>query len=502
MTEANKQRNSLVATGITGFDDIIGGGFSPRRLYLIEGDPGSGKTTLALQYLIEGRRLGERGLYVTLSETREELEAVAQSHDWSLEGIDICELIPSEASLLPEAQARMFHPSEVELSETTKAVLAEVERIEPTRVVFDSLSEMRLLAQSSLRYRRQILALKQFFSGRNCTVLLLDDRTSESADLQLHSLAHGVVALQQLAPEYGAERRRLRVIKMRGKPFRGGFHDFSILRGGLEVYPRLVAAEHRRAFAVGQLPSGVAAVDQLLGGGLDRGTSALLIGPAGSGKSSLALQYAVSAAERGEHAIVYTFDESLATLLRRMAGLGSDLAKHIESGLIVVQQIDPGELSPGEFIHRLRRGTEACGAKVVVIDSLNGYLSAMPEERFLIIQLHELLTYLGQQGVVTLLVVAQHGIVGSGMQTPVDASYLADTVVLFRYYEAEGGLHRAISVVKKRSGFHESTLRELRLSQQGISVGEPLTNFQGVLTGTPTFLSAAGVEPTSGGETQ
>jgi len=492
VAEANKQRNSLVATGITGFDDIIGGGFSPRRLYLIEGDPGSGKTTLALQYLLEGHQQGERGLYVTLSETREELEDVAQSHGWSLEGIDIFELIPSEESLLPEAQSRMFHPSEVELSETTKAVLAEVERIEPTRVVFDSLSEMRLLAQSPLRYRRQILALKQFFSGRNCTVLLLDDRTSESADLQLHSLAHGVVVLQQLAPEYGAERRRLRVVKMRGKRFRGGFHDFSILEGGLEVYPRLVASEHREPFPLGQLPSGVEEIDQLLGGGLDRGTSALLIGPAGSGKSSLALQYAVAAADRGEHVIVYTFDESLTTLSSRMAGLGIDLATHIESGRIDVQQIDPGELSPGEFIHRLRGETEAFAAKVVVIDSLNGYLSAMPEERFLIIQLHELLTYLGQRGVVTLLVVAQHGILGSGMQSPVDASYLADSVILFRYFESQGSLHRAISVVKKRSGFHEATLRELRLSPQGIWVGEPLTNFQGVLTGTPTFISKAG----------
>ncbi len=489
MAEVSKQRNSLVATGIAGFDDIIGGGFSPRRLYLIEGDPGAGKTTLALQYLMEGRQQGERGLYVTLSETREELEGVAQSHGWSLDGIDICELIPSEESLLPEAQSRMFHPSEVELSETTQAVLAEVERIEPTRVVFDSLSEMRLLAQSPLRYRRQILALKQFFSGRNCTVLLLDDRTSESADLQLHSLAHGVVVLQQLAPEYGAERRRLRVVKMRGKRFRGGFHDFSILEGGLEVYPRLVASEHREPFPVGQLPSGVEEIDQLLGGGLDRGTSALLMGPAGSGKSSLALQYAVAAAERGEHAIVYTFDESLTTLMTRMAGLGVDLAPHIKSGMINVQQIDPGELSPGEFVHRMRRGTESSGARVVVIDSLNGYLSAMPEERFLIIQLHELLTYLGQRGVVTLLVVAQHGILGSGMQTPVDASYLADSVILFRYFESKGSLHRAISVVKKRSGFHEATLRELRLSNRGIWVGEPLTGFQGVLTGTPTFIS-------------
>lgn len=492
MAEPSTQRPSLVATGISGFDDIIDGGFSPRRLYLVEGDPGSGKTTLALQYLIEGRRQGERGLYVTLSETREELTAVAQSHGWSLDGIDICELIPSEESLLPEAQARMFHPSEVELNETTKAVLAVVEQIEPMRVVFDSLSEMRLLAQSPLRYRRQILALKQFFAGRNCTVLLLDDRTSESADLQLHSLAHGVVTLQQLAPEYGAERRRLRIVKMRGRHFRGGFHDFTIVKGGLEVYPRLVAAEHRMPPLGGQLSSGVEPIDRLLGGGLDCGTSALLMGPAGSGKSSLALQYAVAAAERGEHAIVYTFDESLTTMLVRMAGLGVDLKPHIASGRVHVQQVDPAELSPGEFVHRLRREIEQFKSKVVVIDSLNGYLSAMPEERFLVIQLHELLTYLGQRGVVTLLVVAQHGILGTGMQTPLDASYLADSVILFRYFESQGRLHRAISVVKKRSGVHEDTLRELRMSSDGIWVGEPLTNFQGVLSGMPTFISPAG----------
>jgi circadian clock protein KaiC len=473
-------------------DDIISGGFTSNRLYLVEGDPGAGKTTLALQYLLEGRRRGERGLYVTLSETRDELVGVAQSHGWSIDDINLCELIPSEESLLPEAQSRMFHPSEVELSETTKSVLAEVDRVKPKRVVFDSLSEMRLLAQSPLRYRRQILALKQFFSGRNCTVLLLDDRTSEAADLQLHSLAHGVLLLEQLAPEYGAERRRLRVVKMRGKRFRGGYHDFSIVTGGLEVYPRLVASEHRSPFTPGRLHSGVAEVDRLLGGGLDRGTSALLIGPAGSGKSSLALQYAVAAAERGEHSVVYTFDESLTTLFSRMLGLGIDMKPHVDSGRIRIRQIDPGEVSPGEFGYQIRRGVEEHHAKMVVIDSLNGYLSAMPEERFLTIQLHELLTYLGQKGVVTLLVVAQHGLLGVGMQTPVDASYLADTVVLFRYFEAKGRLQRAISVVKKRNGAHEDTLRELRLTSQGIWVGAPLVNFHGVLTGTPTLIPSDG----------
>jgi circadian clock protein KaiC len=490
MAAVDQHRDPLVATGIAGLDDILGGGFTSNRLYLIEGDPGAGKTTLALQYLLEGRQRGERGLYVTLSETRDELAGVTQSHGWSLEGIDVCELIPSEESLLPEAQSRMFHPSEVELSETTRSVLAEVERVQPSRVVFDSLSEMRLLAQSPLRYRRQILALKHFFLGRKCTVLLLDDRTSEAADLQLHSLAHGVVLLEQLAPEYGAERRRLRVVKMRGKPFRGGFHDFCLLTGGLEVYPRLVASEHRQNFSTGLLESGVPALDRLLCGGLDRGTSALLMGPAGSGKSSVALQYAVAAAQRGEHAFVYTFDESLATLRGRMSGLGVELMPHIEAGRIKIQQIDPAELSPGEFAHQVRQAAEKYHAKVIVIDSLNGYLSAMPEERFLTIQLHELLTYLGQRGVVTLLVVAQHGLLGMGMQAPVDASYLADSVVLFRYFESRGKLQRAISIVKKRSGAHEHTLRELRLTSEGLWVGEPLVNFQGVLTGTPTFIAS------------
>jgi circadian clock protein KaiC len=482
----------LVATGIAGFDDILRGGLTPNRLYLVEGDPGSGKTTFAIQFLLEGARVGDRGLYVTLSETVDELRGVATSHGWSLDNLDLCELIPSEESLLPDAQTRMFHPSEVELSETTKTVLTEVERSKPARVVFDSLSEMRLLAQNPLRYRRQILALKQFFVGRQCTVLLLDDRTSDVSDLQLQSLAHGVVTLEQLAPEYGAERRRLRVIKMRGKPFRGGYHDFCIRHGGLEVYPRLVAAEHHRPFAAGQLKSGLASLDALVGGGMDRGTSTLLMGPAGSGKSTIAVQYAVAAARRGERASLFVFDESLGTLQARAAGLGIDVKAQIDAGKILVQQVDPAELSPGEFAHEVRRSVEKSGASVVVIDSLNGYLNAMPEERFLTIQLHELLTYLGQLGVVTFLVVAQHGLLGSNMQSPVDASYLADTVILLRYFETAGRLRRAISVVKKRSGRHEDTLREFRLSATGLWVGEPLENLHGVLTGTPTVQPAGG----------
>ncbi len=476
-----------VATGIPGLDHILAGGFTPDRIYLVEGDPGAGKTTLALQYLLEGLRAGEKGMYVSLSETKEELDGVAQSHGWNLDGIHCYELLPSDENLTPDEQSRLFHPSEVELSDTTRSILGEVERQQPTRIVFDSLSEMRLLAQHPLRYRRQVLALKQFFIGRKCTVLLLDDRTAADNDLQLHSLAHGVISLEHLAQEYGAERRRLRVPKMRGRAFRGGFHDFMIRTGGLEVFPRLVAAEHHRPFDAEPAMSGIAELDRLTGGGLHRGTSALLMGPAGCGKSTIATQYAVAAAERGERSVLFTFDESVATLIMRTEGLGIPLKKHIDAKRIRVQQVDPGELSPGEFMYQIRAAVERDAARLVVVDSLNGYLNAMPEERFLTIQLHEMLTYLGQQGVVTLMVVAQRGLLGSGMQTPVDASYLADTVIALRYFEARGALRRAISVVKKRSGAHEDTLRELTMRRGGVRVGEPLYDFHGVMSGIPAF---------------
>ncbi len=476
-----------LSTGNVGLDSILEGGFPTNRLYLLEGDPGTGKTTLALKFLLEGAALGEPVLYVTLSETREEIEEVAASHGWSLDGLTLYELIPPEDSLKAETQYTIFHPSEVEFSETTTAVLDEVERIQPRRVVFDSLSEMRLLARDPLRYRRQILALKQYFAGRQCTVLLLDDRTSTASDLQVRSIAHGVVELEQLALDYGAERRRMRVVKLRGSAYRGGFHDFRIETGGVVVYPRLVAAEHRQEFAPEMITSGVAELDALLGGGLNRGTSTLILGPAGSGKSSIAAQFAATAAERGERAASFIFDEGVNNYLARASGLGREMGKMVEAGHMSLQQIDPAELSPGEFAHFVRRAVDQQKARVVVIDSLNGYLQAMPDERFLTVQMHELLTYLNQQGVVTILVLAQHGFMGHNMGTPVDVSYLADTVLMLRFFEAAGEMRRALSVVKKRTGYHENSIREMRMSSGGISVGEPLRNFQGVLTGVPTY---------------
>jgi circadian clock protein KaiC len=473
-------------------DDILRGGYPAGRLLLIEGDPGVGKTTLALQFLIEGARRGERTAYVSLSETREEIDAVAASHGWSLDGIEVLELTPADA--FPDEEANtLFHPSEVELAETTKAVLDMSARVNPNRMVLDSLSEIRLLAQSHLRYRREVLALKQRLSGRGCTVLFLDDRTGPSGDGNLQSIAHGVLTLEQPVPEYGANRRRLRVTKVRGVDFRGGYHDFVIRKGGIQVFPRLVAAEHARPMIEGVASSGIAEIDTLLGGGLDRGTSALFLGPPGTGKSALATQWLVTGARRGERGALYAFDESLSTLDKRSAALGIDLATHREANLIAVRQIDPAEVPPGQLSHQIRQSVEHEGVRMVVVDSLNGYLNAMPNESFLVLQLHELLSYLGQKGVTTILVVAQQGLVGSSVVSPMDVSYLADTVVLFRHFEAEGALHQAISVLKKRSGAHEKTIRELSLTGKGVTAGKPLHHFRGVLTGIPEIARIEGM---------
>ena len=486
-TESRDDGTARISSGIAGLDDILCGGLDRDRLYLIEGTPGTGKTTLALQFLLEGSKEGETGLYVTLSESEKELRVVAARHGWSLDGLSIFELIPPEASLDPDHEQTLFHPAELELSETTKLILDRVTALKPSRVVFDSLSEMRLLAQNPVRYRRQILALKHFFSGRNCTVVLLDDLSSSANDIQLHSIAHGVVRLEQVALDYGVERRRLRVIKMRGTKFRGGYHDFTIQTGGIAIYPRLVASEHHKAFIGEKTQSGSAELDALLGGGLPRGTSALLIGGAGVGKSSVAITFAVAAAERGENASIFAFDEGLNTLYARAAGLGIPLQAHVDAGRINIQQIDPAEMSPGEFTYVVRGAVERKKARVIVIDSLNGYLNAMPDERFLVLQMHELLSYLNQLGVVTIVVMAQHGLMGP-MQSPVDMSYLSDSVIMLRYFEAGGRVRRAISVVKNRSGIHENTIREFRLTADGVTAGPPLTDFSGIFSGTPTYV--------------
>jgi len=487
---AAEQDLPRVSTGSIGLDDILGGGLDANRMYLYEGRPGSGKTTIALQFLLEGARLGERVLYITLSETERELRLVAKRHGWSLGSIDVFELVPPETTLDPDRELTVLHPAELELSETTRLIFDKVATINPSRIVVDSLSELRLLAQSPLRYRRQVLALKHFFSSRDTTVVLLDDLSVQEHDVQLHSISHGVVMLEQLALDYGAERRRLRVIKMRGMRFRGGYHDFTIQTGGLEIYPRLVANEHHAAFDAGFVASGNAELDQLLGGGLERGTNALLIGAAGVGKSSLAITYAIAATQRGEAAAYFAFDEGRGTLEARCDTLGLPLPAAYASGLLHYKQIDPAELSPGEFAALVRRSVEDDGARVVVIDSLNGYLNAMPDERFLILQMHELLSYLAQQGVLTLLVLAQHGLMGP-METPIDLSYLSDAVLMLRYFEHDGAVRRALSVVKKRSGHHEHTIREYSLSNQGIQLGSPLTRFSGIFSGSPQYLGDA-----------
>jgi circadian clock protein KaiC len=492
---ANQAAEQHATSGIAGLDNILRGGFPRNCMLLIAGSPGTGKTTLAIQFLLEGIARGETCLYVTLSETRSEIEKVALSHGWDLSKLHITELVPSERNLSAESLLTVFSPSELELGETTEALIAAADHHRPQRLVIDSLAELRLIAQNPVRYRRQILALKQYFSGRDCTILLLDDHPGGAESDHVQTVAHGVIVLEQLVTQYGAERRRLHVAKMRGVPFRGGFHDFTIRRGGLDIYPRLVASEHSNDFVEHDLPSGNAQLDALLGGGLPAGTSTLLLGPAGTGKSTLATQFAAAAAMRGERAALFIFDENLGTFRSRSRKLGMPVETAVGNGSMVLQQIDPTELSAGQLTAIVRRAVEGDGGidrvKLIVIDSLNGYFHAMPEEKFVTAQLHELLAYLGQQGVATILTLTQAGMVGS-MSTPIDTTYLADNVVLFRFFEAGGWVRRAISVVKKRNGYHERTIREIDLDERGVVIGEPLEGFQGVLTGVPTFIGKSG----------
>ncbi|MEX2381595.1 MAG: ATPase domain-containing protein, partial [Opitutales bacterium] len=471
---------------VPGLDDVLSGGLPRRRIYLVEGDPGVGKTTLGLQFLLEGVRRKEKSLYIAFSETKEEILAVARSHDWDMEEIHIFGVSAIEEQMKANTGNTFFHPSEVELHKTTQVLMEQIEQLSPDRIVFDSLSEMRLMAETPLRYRRQMLSLKQYLAGRACTVLFLDDLTPDSTDLQVRSIAHGVITLLKSSPQYGISRRSLNVEKIRGVRFREGYHDFSIQKGGLVAFPRLVAAEHRKDFKRGCAPSGLEAMDNLLGGGLDRGTSSIFMGPPGTGKSTLALCYACAAAGRGERVGMFIFDETVGTLVARGTALGMNVEPLIDSGQIKVRQVDPAQISPGELTYLIRRSVEDDETRMVVIDSINGYLNAMPDERFLSLQLHELLTFLNQQGVISILVLAQQGLIGA-LRSVVEITYLADCIVLFRFFETKGEMKQAVSVLKKRSGDHERTIRELKIGANGLQVGTPLRAFHGILTGVPIF---------------
>jgi circadian clock protein KaiC len=497
MNIKNLSPADVLSTGITGLDNILCGGLTANRIYLLEGEPGTGKTTTGMQFLLEGARRGESVVYITLAETAVELRAICESHGWALDDIYIHEVLPPENLLSPEAQYTLFHPSEVEMGTTTQTMLRAIEERKPSRVVLDSLSELQLLADSPLRYRRQVLALKQFFSSRDCTVLLLDDRTAAGVDLQVRSIAHGVITLEQSVKEYGAERRRVRVVKYRGKGFRGGMHDYSIGRGGLRVFPRLVAAETRVMATRRQLSGDLDGLDVLLGGGLEEGSSTLIAGPPGTGKSSLASLFVAAAARRGERSAMFLFEEAMNNLLNRTDGLGMGIREHYESGLLTIQQVDPAELSPGEFAAAVCKAADD-GARVIVIDSINGYLNAMPDERFLTTHLHELLTYLGQRGVVTIVVAVQQGMLGGQMSSAVDVSYIADNVLMLRYFEHDGEVKQAVSVFKKRGSLHERSIRQFSVSKGGIKVGETLRGFRGILSGVPVYLRHGSASASAG----
>jgi circadian clock protein KaiC len=490
-------RDKRISSGIEELDYILGGGFPANRLFLIEGAPGSGKTTLALQFLLAGAKNSETGLYVTFSESDDEIRSVADSHGWNMEGIHLQELSTLGDRLRSEEQYTVFQPADVELSETTQRVIDEVRRLSPKRVVIDSLSEIRLVARDPLRYRRQILALKDILSQCDCTVLFLEDHTLGNPDLLLQSVAHGVVLLDKAQSEYGGIRRKLQITKMRGGPSLEGMHDFAIRPGGLQVFRRLVAgdsvssgkqAKHHLDGGDGGLKTKNAELDLLVGGSMRWGTGVVLAGPAGTGKSTLGIQIISAAAQEGYKTCAFLFDEARATYTERAANVSLDLSGHIESGQVQVHQVDPNELSPGEFAYRVRKQVEEQGVRVVVIDSLNGYLTAMTSERFLLAQLHELLAFLNAHSVLTIMTTAQHGMLNNEDATSFELTYLADVVVYLRYFEAGGRVRKAISVIKNRLSAHETSIREFKITGKGLEIGAPLRNFEGTLSGTPKYL--------------
>lgn len=480
--------SARISSGCDGLDVILSGGLPKGHLYLLEGEPGAGKTTLALQFILEGHRNGEKVLYVTLSESQDDLAIAAKSHGLSIDSVEIVELLPSEEDLKPESQYTVFHPAEVELNDRMQRIVHEIRRVQPNRLVIDALSELRMLAKDPLRYRRQILSLKDFMTHKQCTVLLLDDRTSREPDLQLHSIVHGVISLDRVARDYGNARRQLQVLKLRGTAFREGLHDYLIETGGVKVFPRLIAAESRGRVPNDAVPSGIAELDSLTGGGLDRGTSTLLMGPAGCGKTTIAVRWAFTAAQRGEKSVAFIFEETPHTLITRASGLGMNLERFLESGAISIERVDPAEMPPGQLIEKVQSYVEKRDVRMILLDSLNGYLQSVPGEQFLTLHLHELLGYLNNCGVLTLMTLAQAGTIGSYMPTPVDVSYLADNILLFRYFEVRGEVRQALSVIKKRAGGHERKIRELTFADGKITVGKPISNFHGVLSGIPTLL--------------